>query len=266
MTWTKDHDVLLCREILAEEPYQNKHGSKERGKCWDKIADALNGVERPKFNVDQRAVRDRFVKLERGFRRRINEEMRASGVAPEPSELDEAMEDILERKDSAEQQQAKCDDGKRQATGAEKEMAQAVRKRAMESLSETKARECSKRKKGGETSEYVGYLREKRESNMKLRESEVNLERKKVEIKERKLDQETELRKRELELRVREIEVKEKSQELKAREHEQFEEKFKVYKEHQKMMNAQIACIKNKLTIIEEQNLTILKILERFEK
>ena len=32
------------------------------------------------------------------------------------------------------------------------------------------------------------------------------------------------------------------------------------------MMNAQIACIKNKLKIIEEQNLTILKILERFEK
>ena len=92
----------------------------------------------------------------------MNEEMRASGVAPEPSELDEAMEDILERKDSAEQQQAKCDDGKRQVTGAEKEMAQAVRKRAIESLSETKARECSKRKKGGETSEYVGYLREKR--------------------------------------------------------------------------------------------------------
>ncbi|XP_065068332.1 golgin subfamily A member 6-like protein 7 [Rhopilema esculentum] len=255
MTWTKDHDVLLCREILAEEPYQYKHRSRERGKWWDKIADALNGVERPKFSVDQRAVRDRFVKLERGFGRKMNEEMRASEVAPEPSELDEAMEDILERKVSAEQQQQ----------GAEKEMAQAVRKRAMESLSETKARECSKRKKGGDTSEYVGYLREKHESNMKLRESEVNLERKKVEIKERNLDQETELRKRELELRMREIEVREKSQELKAREHEQFEEKFKVYEEQQKMMNAQIACIKNKLTIIEEQNLTILKILERFE-
>ena len=44
MIWTKDHDVLLCREILAEEPYQYKHGSRERGKSWDKIADALNRV------------------------------------------------------------------------------------------------------------------------------------------------------------------------------------------------------------------------------
>ena len=60
-----------------------------------------------------------------------------------------------------------------------------MRKRALESLSETKTREFSKRKKGGETSEYAEYLGEKR------RESEVNLERKKVELKERKLDQET---------------------------------------------------------------------------
>ena len=67
-------------------------------------------------------------------------------------------------------------------------------------------------------------------------------------------------------MRLRERELREKSKELKAREHEKFEERFKVYEVQQKMMNAQIACIKNKLTIIEEQNLTILKILERFEE
>ena len=58
---------------------------------------------------------------------------------------------------------------------------------------------------------------------------------------------------------MREIELGEKSQELKAREHEQFEERFKVYKERQKMMNAQIACIKNKLTIIEEKKFNFFK-------
>ena len=135
-----EHDVLLCREILAEEPYQYKYGSRERGKCWDKISEALNGIKMPKITVDQRAVRYRFLKLERGFKRKANEEMRASGISPEQNELDDAMEDIFERKESAEQQEAKLNDDKRQASGTEKEMAEAARKRAMESLAETKPR------------------------------------------------------------------------------------------------------------------------------
>ena len=53
-----EHIVILCREILIEEPYQFKHGSRERGRCWDKIANSLNAMERPKFAVDQRGVRD----------------------------------------------------------------------------------------------------------------------------------------------------------------------------------------------------------------
>ena len=31
MLWTKNHDILLCREILVEEPYKFKRGSSERG-------------------------------------------------------------------------------------------------------------------------------------------------------------------------------------------------------------------------------------------
>ena len=173
MTWTKDHDILLCREILAEEPYQYKIGSRERGRCWDKIAESLNAIERPKFSVDQRAVRDRFLKLERGFKKKMNEEQRASGISPEFSELDEALEDILGRKESADKQHERVHEDKRQQVEKEKETAEAVRKRAMESLSHTKEREGNKRKKGCETSEYVGYLREKREVDMKVRESKI---------------------------------------------------------------------------------------------
>ena len=52
--------------------------------------------------MGQRAERDRFLKLERVFKKKTNEETRASGIAPEPTELDEAMQDILERKEGAE--------------------------------------------------------------------------------------------------------------------------------------------------------------------
>ena len=31
MTWTEEHDITLCREILTEEPFNFKNGSRERG-------------------------------------------------------------------------------------------------------------------------------------------------------------------------------------------------------------------------------------------
>ena len=38
MYWTKAHDTLLCREVLALEPYNYKKGSNEAGnrdfKIW----------------------------------------------------------------------------------------------------------------------------------------------------------------------------------------------------------------------------------------
>ena len=52
MTWTPAHDVLLCREILEEEPFKFKHGSQERGQHWDKIATSLNQMGKPRFLVD----------------------------------------------------------------------------------------------------------------------------------------------------------------------------------------------------------------------
>ena len=105
MTWTEEHDIMLCREIWTEEPFNFKHGSRERGRCWDRITDTLTKVDQPKFIVDQRAVRDRFVKLEKACKKKTREELRASGIAPnEPSELEQALEEIIEKINSAEEQ------------------------------------------------------------------------------------------------------------------------------------------------------------------
>ena len=58
MKWTDEMDILFLREILAEEPYQYKPKSKEKGQIWKKIAYNLNTLKEPKFTVNHRSVRD----------------------------------------------------------------------------------------------------------------------------------------------------------------------------------------------------------------
>ena len=48
MSWTTAHDVALCCEILVLEPYRFKIGSRERGQCWDSIAENLSSLSYPK--------------------------------------------------------------------------------------------------------------------------------------------------------------------------------------------------------------------------
>ena len=53
------------------------------------MSKTLNSSERPRFMVDQRAVRDRFCRLQKDFKRKRAHEERASGTCPdEPDELE----------------------------------------------------------------------------------------------------------------------------------------------------------------------------------
>ena len=62
MQWTREHDILLCREVLALEIYKHKKGTNEAGRLWDEIARNLRGCQTVRFksNLSQRAVRERF--------------------------------------------------------------------------------------------------------------------------------------------------------------------------------------------------------------
>ncbi len=93
------------------------------------------------FTVDQRAVKDRFVKLEKGFKGKVAEENRASGVVPEHTKLDQALEDILEWSEAAQEEVARGDKRKEKNAEKERETAESVRKRPMERLAETRGRE-----------------------------------------------------------------------------------------------------------------------------
>ena len=88
MTWTKEHDVLFLREVLVSNPFKTKPGSREWGTSWDHIARNLNLIDKALFKVDQRSLRDHLKKLLSEHSRKKSAEERASGIAPEQTELD----------------------------------------------------------------------------------------------------------------------------------------------------------------------------------
>ena len=97
-----EHDTLLCREILVEERYRFKLGTRECGNSWNKVANNFNKVGNPRFWVDQRALRDRFLKLNKGFKKKMVEEEYASGISPpEPTGVEIATREIIERGEEA---------------------------------------------------------------------------------------------------------------------------------------------------------------------
>ena len=169
MIWTKHHDVLLCREVLVIQPFQFKHGTHDRGQCWERIANNLNLVERPHFMVDQRSVRDRFNKLERDYKRKKACEERASGISPEePDELQQALENITEMAREQREQLLRGEVKKKNDIEKERETAETVKKRAMERMGETRERENvereRKKKRYGGIYRSIYRKRERRKS------------------------------------------------------------------------------------------------------
>ena len=80
--------------------------------------------------MDKRAVRDRYNNLARDLRKKIKNEERASGIETEMTNLEKALEDLIEIEDATESEQRVLDDQKRQG----RENATDMRKRAMESI------------------------------------------------------------------------------------------------------------------------------------
>lgn len=121
MQWTKEHDDLLVKEVLALDPYSSPKGSTERSNVWDSIAGHLNACSHVKFAVSGRSVKDRLqLVLIRNYKRKMSEEIRASGIEVDGlSDFETAMEEIAEKfdasgKDAANQSEDKRDERKRE--------------------------------------------------------------------------------------------------------------------------------------------------------
>ena len=68
-------------------------------------------------------------KLKKAYHKRMMEEERASGISPEMSELDEAIESIVELSEVAEKEIMEAQSAKNKCSEAERETAESVRKR-----------------------------------------------------------------------------------------------------------------------------------------
>ncbi|KAK2564477.1 hypothetical protein P5673_011919 [Acropora cervicornis] len=189
MIWNEEKDELLCREIFAVDVFSGtKRSTVAKGAKWEKVAENLNKQQDVFFKVDKRAVRDRYNNLSRELRKKIKNEEKASGIETEMTNLENALEDLIEREDAAESENRAVDDQKKQ----DKENAADMRNRAMESLGQTKKRKESddsenegrKLKKRSNGNATVAYLREKNERLQEFRKEELEVKRMQLEKEE----------------------------------------------------------------------------------
>ena len=198
MFWTEEHDIMMCREILAVDPFSGtKKGTVQRGAKWNEIVNNLLRIENPKFKVDQRAVRDRYTLLSQKLRRKLRDEEQASGIDTDMTEVEDALEDIIDIEDNSIKQVEYEAGVKMKEMDKEKQSAEDVRRRAMEKLGETQKRNGDKasvdnerqlKKKRSNGNDTLIFLREKNAMETEMRKEEMELKRRTIELQEKKHD------------------------------------------------------------------------------
>lgn len=188
MRWSQAHDILFLREVLFQEPYQHRHGSVERGDIWEEIANTLNKIAEPKFTVSKRSVRDRYSTLSKNYKKRNSEEMKASGISPEVTEVDEALEDLVQRFDEADEEFKLQSATKKAKIEEDIAAAQEIRQKSLDTMGELPPQE-SARKSRNNGSDTVNYLREKMEMESQIKREELELNRQQAEIQHQQLIQ-----------------------------------------------------------------------------
>ena len=142
MAWTKQQDVLLCRQTLLIDVFQFKPGTKERGHAWESISADLASITEVDFYVNKRSVRERLTLLIENFKKHERYLEKASGVEVEVTELDQLLLELKEKMNE-------CHNMthillvKKQQEGKDKGAVKEKRKRAMATCVETKRRGSS---------------------------------------------------------------------------------------------------------------------------
>ena len=108
MEWTKRHDTMLFREVLVVNPYQAKKKTVQRGQLWQTVAGNLVQLEDPVFkkSLSKRSVQDRCTLLCEKHKKRMKYETKASGISPNVTELDNLIEETLEKEEASEELRA----------------------------------------------------------------------------------------------------------------------------------------------------------------
>ena len=170
MKWTYDHNVIFVCEILHLAPWLHRYGTTERGEVWSKIADNLNAVEKPSFKVTQRSVRDRYSHTEKNHKTKVAHEERASGICLEESEVDQAMEEIIQLFEDHDRENEKLSDEKKKKAEEDVTKEEEMRRQSLETFKETQRRKESEtpaKKKRASGPDTMNYLKEISEAESK---------------------------------------------------------------------------------------------------
>ena len=188
MEWTNQNDVLFCREVITFEFFTHKPHSKERGQCYDRIAESLSAINDVYVKVDQRTSRDRVKKLFKFHISKRNREEKGLRVEVEHSELDDLMLGIYDQHKQIESETSKASEKVKIAKDQGKLAAGEICACAAERLSETRKRNLDKvdhgdqsqkissNKKRSSGGDSIAYLREKTEKDFALCQEEMNLQ------------------------------------------------------------------------------------------
>ena len=177
MEWSEEHDVLFLREMLARNMFGAKKGSPARGLAWEAIVDHLNEIHSPNFHLKVKKGCTRAVEPSpKKFSKKMSEEEKASGISVEElTEKESLIEELVEKEDDI---QAKAESASKQQLKDNK-TAEDIRKKAMESLKETKKRNSDeggaspKRRKSRRAEPLVDFLREKAAADREIRQQEL---------------------------------------------------------------------------------------------
>ena len=120
--WSNEHDIVMCREVLIVEPYRFKIRGPERGKAWESLAETLNEMSSlsSKFKVTARSVRARCNLLTKKMQAKLKSEEKASEIDVETTELDNLLEEILEKKKAAKEKLESDEDNNKKAVENDK--------------------------------------------------------------------------------------------------------------------------------------------------
>ena len=192
MEWTEQHENILCQEILVLEPFKAKKGSIARGQIWDKIANNLNSLQHPQFRVTKRSVRERYTLLSDKFRAKMRDEEKASGIDTDLSDVEKALEGIVEKEavveETAQNDKKKVDSAK----------AAEMRYRALKNLGGTQKRQrkgevenetAARTKRRRSVNDTVAYLREKNDLMQKWKREEMQLQKQQLGAESKKEEQ-----------------------------------------------------------------------------
>ena len=205
MKWSEAHGVHFLKEMTLYQPWLHKKGTTERGEIWANFATCLGAHTELTFRVTQRSIRDRYILLERRYKKKIAEEEKASGISPEPTELDRLMEDIVTLFEEADKSEAE----KKRKLEEEAAEIQEIRRVSLETFKETKERnpdEKPKKKQRASGADAIAFIKEKIRQEGIQKENELELKKQEMELKKDEMELERRLRQEELEMRRKEFE------------------------------------------------------------